>query len=72
MTVRLTRSATASLRFEQRVKRGRRMVWKRYTTRSMNATTSARSYTLKRLKAGSYRVIVTVAGKGKTKNFTVR
>ena len=42
------------------------------TVRSLNATTSARSYTLKRLKKGSYRVIVTVAGKGKTKNFTVK
>ena len=64
VTVRLTRSATVSLRFEQRVKRGRRMVWKRYSTRSMTATTSARSYTLKRLKAGSYRVVATVARQG--------
>ena len=72
MTVRLTRTATASLRFEQGRKRGRKTVWKRYTVRSLNATTSARSYTLKRLKKGSYRVIVTVAGKGKTKNFTVK
>ena len=72
MTVRLTRTATASLRFEQARKRGRKTVWKRYTVRSLNATTSARSYTLKRLKKGSYRVIVTVAGKGKTKNFTVK
>ena len=72
VTVRLTRAATASLRFEQRVKRGSRMIWKRYTTKSLNATTSARSYSLKRLKKGSYRVVVTVAGKGKTKNFIVR
>lgn len=73
VTIRLTRTATASLRFEQRVKRGRRMVWRRYTVKSLNATTSARSYTLKRLKKGSYRVIVTTTGgKGKTKNFKVR
>jgi subtilisin family serine protease len=72
VTVRLTRAATASLRFEKGRKRGRKTVWKRYTVRSLNATTSARSYTLKRLKKGSYRVIVTVAGKGKTKNFTVK
>jgi subtilisin family serine protease len=73
VTIRLTRAATASLRFEQRVKRGRRMVWRRYTVKSLNATTSARSYTLKRLKKGSYRVLVTTAGgKGKTKNFRVK
>ena len=70
--VRLTRSATASLRFEQRVKRGRRTSWKVYRTRSMQATASARTYTLNGLKPGSYRVKVTVGGKGKTKNFTVR
>ena len=71
MTVRLTRSATASLRFEQRVKRGRRMVWKAYRTRSMKATASAGSVTLKGLKKGSYRVKVTVGRSAKTKSFTV-
>ena len=73
VTVRLTHSATASLRFETRAKRGRKKVWKRYTVKSLYATTSSRSYTLKRLKKGSYRVVVSVAGgKGKTKNCTVR
>jgi hypothetical protein len=73
VTVRLTQAATASLRFEKRGKRGRKTVWKRYTVKSLKATTSSASYTLKRLKKGSYRVRVTVAGgNGKTKNFTVR
>ena len=52
VTVRLTRTAKASLRFEQGRKRGRKTVWKRYTVRSLNATTSARSYTLKRPQEG--------------------
>jgi subtilisin family serine protease len=72
VTVRLTRAATASLRFEQRVKRGRRTSWKRVTTRSLKATASATTYALKGIKPGSYRVKVTVAGKGKSRNFTVR
>ena len=72
VTVRLTRAATASLRFEQRVKRGRRMVWKAYRTGSLRATASARTFKLRGMKKGSYRVKVTVGRSSQTKSFTVK
>lgn len=70
-TLRLSRSATVSLRVEQKAKRNGRTVWKRIATKSIKATTSARSTTVRRLKKGSYRVTASVAGKATTRSFRV-
>jgi hypothetical protein len=72
VTVKLTRTAKVALRVERRV----RSHWRRVTLRSLTATASGRSLTVRgtrgsSLKKGSYRVIATIAGGGDVCKFKV-
>lgn len=72
VTVKLSRRATVALKLEMRVKVRGRWIWKRVTTKSVTATASGRSLTIRgksgrSLAKGPYRVTATVAGAAKTK-----
>jgi hypothetical protein len=67
VTVKLTRTAKVALRVDRRVRSHGKWLWKRFTLRSLTATASGRSLTVRgtrgaSLKKGSYRVIATLAG----------
>jgi len=67
VTVKLTRTAKVALRIERHVRVRGRWVWRGVTNRSLTATASGKSLTVRgtrgaSLKKGSYRVIATVAG----------
>jgi hypothetical protein len=47
---------------EKRVKRGHRWVWKRVLRRTLNATASGRTLTVRRLGRGVYRATASVTG----------
>ena len=77
MTVKLSRRATVALKLEMRIKRKGRWVWTRVTSKSVTATASGRSLTIRgksgrSLAKGPYRVTATLSGAGKTAlNFRV-
>jgi hypothetical protein len=67
VTVRVSRAARVALKVEQRVRTRGRLRWMRITSRSLNATVSGRSLTVRgkggrSLGKGSYRVTVTLPG----------
>ena len=77
VTVKLSRTATVSLKLEQRVRQRGRLVWKRVTTKSLKATASGRTLTVRApggrgFKAGSYRLTATLSGSSSARrNFRV-
>jgi len=71
VTVKMSRSAKLSLRIERRTKRKGKTVWRKVTTRSLKASSSKRSLTVRRLKPGSYRVIAKISGHQARRNFKV-
>jgi hypothetical protein len=62
VTVTLTRTAGTAVTVQKRVKRGHRWVWKRVLRRTLNATSSGRTMTVRRLGRGTYRVTASVSG----------
>jgi subtilisin family serine protease len=67
VTVKLSRRATVALKLELRVKRNGRWVWTRVTSKSLTATASGRSLTIRgksgrSLAKGPYRVTASVSG----------
>jgi hypothetical protein len=78
VTVKLSRQATVALKLEMRVKKKGRWVWTRVTSKSLTATASGRSLTIRgksgrSLAKGPYRVTASLSGlSGKTAlNFRV-
>ena len=77
VTVRVSRAARVALKVEQRVRSHGRLRWMRITSRSLNATVSGRSLTVRgkrgrSLGKGSYRVTVTLSGAAASaRNFKV-
>jgi hypothetical protein len=69
VTVKLSRRATVALKLEMRVKRKGRWVWTRLTSKSVTATASGRSLTIRgksgrSLAKGPYRVTASLSGAG--------
>ena len=70
--VTLTRTGKTAVTVQKRVKRHHRWVWTRVTLRSLTATSSGRTMTVRRLGRGTYRVIAAVPGtRSKRRTFRV-
>jgi hypothetical protein len=76
VTVKLSRRATVSLKLELRVKKKGRWVWTRVTSKSLTATASGRSLTIRgksgrSLAKGPYRVTASLSSSKSALNFRV-
>jgi Subtilase family len=70
--VTLTRTGKTAVTVQKRVKRHHRWVWARVTLRSLTATSSGRTLTVRRLGRGTYRVIASVPGaRAKRRTFRI-
>ncbi len=76
VTVKLSRKATVALKVEHHERKHGRWTWKRVTAKSVVATVSGKSLTVRgarghTLAKGSYRVTATLAGATAARSFTV-
>jgi hypothetical protein len=76
VTVRVSRTATVALKVERRVRKRGRMTWERVTSRSLTATASGRSVTLRgkrgrSLSKGAHRVTATLGAARMAASFKV-
>ncbi len=76
MTVKLSRTAKVALKVEHRVRKNGRWVWQRVASRSLTATASGRSLTVRgtrgrSLPRGPYRVTVTAGAAKAARSFKV-
>jgi hypothetical protein len=76
VTVKLSRRATVALKLERRVKRKGRWIWTRVTSKSLTATASGRTLTIRgksgrSLAKGPYRVTASLASSKTALNFRV-
>ena len=77
VTVKLSRRATVALKLEMKVKRKGRWVWTRLTSKSVTATASGRSLTIRgkhgrSLAKGSYRMVASLSGSSAKTVFSFR